>query len=450
MLEIAGEPNLARVIALMRDQLRIDHVVIITGAFGEMIRDYFGDGTRFGVRLTYVVNDAVDKGLSYSLLLSRPHVRGHFCVILADECYLDSNHEGLLRTNYRDCLATCAVMATDRPEQVRKNYAVEVEDGLIRGIVEKPKELGRAALLGLGTFIFSPEFYDHLEAAVEAPLKEGPNDPVSVLGRLCANGARVAPFYLRGRYVNINDRDELNLANYLVRSHDFHNRTLALVLMMNGSSEDSRRTLADFQALERFRQIVLVVPPGADVPAQALGGAVQVTAPSGQYGDMMQAGLDAADADILFVAYADGSFWPGDVPKFLEYLKDADLVVGTRTTRQLVQQGTNMRGIVRLAHIALAKFVEIVWWTREPRFTDVGCTYRALWGTTYRLVSPRLRNHGVEYSLEMLLETLKCRKRVIEISVSFLIRRKGVVEREQTAGNFFKMLRLIFSRRYSE
>jgi dTDP-glucose pyrophosphorylase len=446
MLEIAGEPNLARVIQIMRDQLRIREIVIIIGCFGEAIREFFGDGSRFGVRITYVENDQIEKGLSYSILLSRPYVRDHFCVILSDECYLDSNHEELLALDYRRYLATCAVVPTDAPEQISKNYAVDVENGLIRRIVEKPNEPGNA-LLGLGTFIFSPEIYDHLERALASDSGE-PNDPVSILGRLCRNGAQVAPFYMRGRYVNINDRDELNLAGYFVRSRHFEARTLALVLLMKGTANDTVRTLHDFQSASRVRHIVLVVPPGVEFAAD-LREVTVVRSPSGLYGDMMRAGLEAADADILVAAYSDGSFSSADVPKFLEYLKDADFVVGTRTTRQLVQQGTNMRGSVRLAHVLLAKFLEVVWWSYEPRFTDVGCAYRALWSATYRLIRPHLRSSGPEYSVEMLVETLKCRKRIIEIPVSFHIRRKGMKEKDQTLRTFFTIMLLILKRRFS-
>lgn len=450
MLEVAGEPNLARIIGLMRDQLGIREVVIITGSYAQTIRDYFSDGHRHGVKITYVENDAIDKGLSYSILLSRPYVKDYFCVVLADECYLDSNHQELLQTDYRNCLATCAVMETDAPEQISKNYAVQVENGLIRRIIEKPREPGQRALLGLGTFLFSPEIYEHLEKALAAPPGE-PNDPVSVLGRLCERGTPVAPFHMRGRYVNINDRDELNLARYLVRSSRSAHWTLSLALMMKGSLDDTLRTLADFRALNRFQQTILVLPPPVNLPVEAserLGDTQVVTASSDEFGDMMRAGLDAATGDILFTAWSNGSFWPGDVPKFLEYLKDADLVVGTRTTRQLIQQGTNMRGIVRLSHVLLAKFLELVWWTREPRFTDVGCAYRALWRSTYELIRPQLHASGPEYSVEMLVETLKCRRRVIEIPVSFLIRRKGVWEKDQTLGTFFGMLWTIFRRRF--
>jgi len=448
MLEVAGEPNLARVIRLMRDQLGIRDIIVTIGPFGEVIPAYFGDGRSHHVRLRYVENDAIDKGLSYSILLSRPYVDDYFCVILGDECYVDSNHAELLRTDYRRHLVTCGVMEASAREQILENYAVRVRAGRVVSVVEKPREVD-GAFLGVGTFLCSPDFYSHLEAAL-APGAPRPNDPVSVLGRLCRQGASIASVRLGGLYVNINHRDALNLANNLVRSRDFAQRTMALVLLQKGSQEDTRRTVTEFLALGRFREIVLVSPPGVPLAGATIEGARCLTAPSAMHGDLLRTGLDVADADILFTAQSDGSAAPADVPKFLEYLKDADFVTGTRTTRQLIQQGSNMRGLVRLAHVVLAKLLELVWWSYEPRLTDVGCAYRALWRSTYRLIRPNLRGLGPESWVEMLLEVYKCRKRLIEIPVSFLVRQRNVKERDQTLATFGSIVLLIVSRRLTQ
>jgi len=444
MIDVAGTPNIERVVAVMRDKLRVTRVVIIVGTYGDQIREHFGDGTRVGVPIAYVENDAVERGLGYSLLLSRPYADDYVCVILADECYVDSNHEDLLATDYRSCLATCAVQATDARELIEANYAVYVDDGLVRRMVEKPRGTD-GALLGLGTFVLSPRFYEHLAAAVASGQR---SDPVSVMGQLCEAGERVAAFHLGGLYVNINDRDALNRASIAARAHGFDDRTLGLALTMKGSDEDTVRSIEEFRALGRFHQMVLVVPPGRDLPGA--GPAVEcVRAPSARYGDMMRAGFEALSADILICAQSDGSCRPRDVPKFLEYLKESDFVVGTRTTRQMVEQGTNMRGIIRVAHIVLAKFLDLVWWAYEPRFTDLGCSYRAIWRSSYRLIRDHLRTSGPEYSVEMFLETLKCRKRLIEIPVNFTVRKKGVKEPDQTLRTFASILTLIVRRRFS-
>ncbi len=445
MLEIDGEPILARILAIFRDQMGIRDIVIIVGHHGQIIRQRFADGSSLGVHITYVQNDAIERGLSYSLLLARPHVEEHFCVILSDECYLDSNHGELLTLPYHDALAVCAVTEPGDAERVCKNYAVKVEEGVIRRLIEKPHSAGDA-FLGLGTFLFHRRIFDHLQRAFDQPDGQ-PNDLVSVLGRACRSGERVLPFYLRGHYVNVNDRDELNLANNLARSRRFEDRPLALAVLHHGSLERTLGVLDEFRQLGRFRHLLMVLPPdGACSPGLARDAQV-VIAPSDRYGDMMRAGLDAAQGDILFTVHGDGTFSARDVAKFLEYLKEADLVVGTRTTRQLIRQGSNMRGIVRLAHVSLAKFLELLWWGYEPRFTDVGCTYRALWSSTYRLIRPHLSTTGPEYSVEMLLETLRCRKQLIEIPINFQVRRKGVKERDQSPATFFAIVALIVKRR---
>lgn len=445
MLEIDGEPILARTLAILRDQMGIRDVVIVVGGYGEIIRRRFGDGAELGVRISYVQNDAVERGLSHSVLLAREHVGEYFCVVLSDECYLDSNHGEMLALPYRDALAVCAVTAPGDTERVRKNYAVLVENGVVRRLIEKPPS-GEDALLGLGTFLFHRRIFDHLERALVPPGGEG-RDLVSVLDRACRAGERVIPFFLQGHYVNVNDRDELNLANNLARSRRFEDRSLALAVIHRGSLERTLSVVDAFRSLGRFRQLLAVVPPGVSFPPGQAGDCQAVVAQSARYGDMMRAGLDAACGDILFTVYGDGTFSARDVAKFLEYLKEADLVVGTRTTRQLIRQGSNMRGIVRLAHVILAKFLELVWWNYEPRFTDVGCTYRALWSSTYRLIRPRLTAAGPEFSVEMLVETLRCRRQVIEIPVNFQVARKGMKEPDQNPSTFFAIATLIVRRR---
>jgi len=54
------------------------------------------------------------------------------------------------------------------------------------------------------------------------------------------------------------------------------------------------------------------------------------------------------------------------------------MVIGTRTTRQLIEQGANMEGLLRWGDVIVGKLIEGLWWGQEPRFTDVGCTYRAI------------------------------------------------------------------------
>jgi hypothetical protein len=114
------------------------------------------------------------------------------------------------------------------------------------------------------------------------------------------------------------------------------------------------------------------------------------------------------------------------------------MVVGTRTTRELVEQGTNMRGPVRWGNVVVAKLVELLWWNLQPRFTDVGCTYRALWRDAYQAIRPLLRGVGPELSPEMMVAALQARKRIIEVPVSYHRRIGG---ESKHSANYFRISR---------
>ena len=127
------------------------------------------------------------------------------------------------------------------------------------------------------------------------------------------------------------------------------------------------------------------------------------------------------------------------------------MVVGTRTTRELIEQGTNMRGPVRWGNVLAAKGVELLWWGQQPRFTDVGCTYRALWRDTYRRIRPLLRGVGPELSPEMMIAVLQARMRIIEVPVSYHRRMGGASKHSanylRIARTASRMLRTIVRKR---
>jgi glycosyltransferase involved in cell wall biosynthesis len=191
---------------------------------------------------------------------------------------------------------------------------------------------------------------------------------------------------------------------------------------------------------DRVHEVLVVDNSSRDRTAEvarAAGARVETVKLTG-YGDTIRWGLDHAAGDILVVVEADFSFRARDLGKMLEYLKDADMVVGTRTTRELVEQGTNMRGPVRWGNVVVAKLVEALWWNLQPRFTDVGCTYRALWKDTYAAIRPLLEGVGPELSPEMMVAALQARKRIIEVPVSYHRRIGG---ESKHSANYFRISR---------
>ncbi|HSC76435.1 MAG TPA: sugar phosphate nucleotidyltransferase [Pseudomonadales bacterium] len=448
LLDVNGVPNMERIIAIMRDELRITDIVIIVGHFGESIRQQLGDGSRFRVRLHYVENNDLGKGLAWSILQAQSHIASYFCIMLCDESYISSNHSELLDFHWQDALFTCAGLKVDDAELIRKNFSVLQTNGVLQQLVEKPS-IVQNDIMGSGTFICSPAIFEKIEAAFAATPTYV--EFVSLLNALLASGESGYFFPLTGTYVNINDRDSLALAKYHDRDLHFSESRKILLVYAEGDEEGIVFTIERYRETGVFDEILAVLPAGSSLEMRidAVGAKV-VMCPPGcvLYGEKLLYALQQTDADIIVLTEADYSFSSRDVQKLFSYLRDADMVIGTRTTRQLIEQGSTMRGLVRLAHAALGKLMELLWWDREARFTDAGCTFRAFWRSTFDTIRPELSARGPEFSAEMMIACLDARLRIIEIPVNYFNRSTSQIRAYRNSQSFWLFLRLILTKRF--
>ncbi|MBN2491452.1 MAG: glycosyltransferase family 2 protein [Planctomycetes bacterium] len=209
----------------------------------------------------------------------------------------------------------------------------------------------------------------------------------------------------------------------------YDNRTISVVIPAYNEEATIGHVVHDFRTNGLYVDEVVVVDNNcrdrtAEVAAAAGARVVSEARPG--YGCALRRGLDEARGEILVLTEADGSFRAGDLKKMVVYLEDAGLVVGTRTTRQMVQQGANMVKLLRWGNVVVAKILELLWYfSCEPRLTDVGCTYRCLTRETWQRIRPHLRASGPSFSPEMMAEVLVQRIRLIEVPVNYLPRMGG-------------------------
>jgi NDP-sugar pyrophosphorylase family protein len=448
MLEVGGKPLLTRQLELLRDALGIRVVYVIVGHLADQIRTAYGDGAALGLELRYVENPAVDEGLGTALRVLEPHVTEPFVLLLGDELYLETNHAELARMP-APYTAVCALHATDDPEIMRKNYSVLLEEGRITRLVEKP-EHPTNGWVGCGTYLFHPDIFQFSHDTPRST-RTGRLELTDIIDHAARAGGRVLPFLLTGRYVNVNTIEDLNLANFVCRALDFGKNKVSLVIPAFNEAAAIGHVIRDFR--EHVDEIVVMDNCSQDGTADIARelGAIVHSVPLRGYGDALRRGMDAASGDILVLVEADATFRAKDLGKLLEYLKDADLVIGTRTTRQLIEQGANMDGLLRWGNVFVGKLIEALWWGLEPRFTDVGCTYRAIWRDAYRKIRPHLTRDDAAFSPEMMIEMLRVQGRVIEVPVSYYRRRGGAskhsASRWHSMRTGLRMLRLIARKR---
>lgn len=450
MLEIAGKPIILRNIEIMRDKLGIKDIHVIIGYMGNTIRSFLGDGSGFGVKINYIECPEHTVGLARGMLLAKDLIKDDFTVILGDEVYIDSDHEKLRDIKMGGYAASCCLMKTDDFNVISKNYTVKMDGERIRALVEKPQEI-ESDILGCGTYIFTQDIFDAIEQTKPSK-RSGKVELTDAIGYLATGKRGVRGIFLNGIYQNVNSVEDYNFANYVYRSTFFKDYKVSVVIPAYNEEESIASVVKDFAG--KVDEVLVVDNSSNDrTKEEALkaGARVETVGLKG-YGDTIRWGLDNAVGDILIVAEADHSFRAKDLGKFLEYMKDSDMVIGTRTTRQMIEQGANMKGLLRWGNVIVGKLVEALWWGQEPRFTDVGCTYRAIWKDAYLKIRDNLEGIGPEFSPEMMIEVLRARKRIIEIPISYYKRLTGISKHSE---NYFKvsktalkMLKMIFKKRF--
>ena len=135
----------------------IRDIVLCVGHLKSKIKDYFGDGSNFGVNITYVEEDE-PLGTAGPLKLAKKYLKGSFIVSNGDELK-NINIPRMFRLHKRkDALATLALTTVEDPS----HYGVARLDGSrIIEFVEKPKkEDAPSNLINAGFYIMEPEVID--------------------------------------------------------------------------------------------------------------------------------------------------------------------------------------------------------------------------------------------------------------------------------------------------
>lgn len=447
---------LERNVELMFRMVGVKKLFIIVGHLQELV---LAEVDR--IRLKYPDREIetaqwTKKGLGADVASLRGRFTGDFALVLGDEFYYNTNHETLARLwkSKPKADSLIAVLPSLFVSNIRKNYSVVLKGTRVVDLVEKPKDPPNN-LLGLGSYVFSQRYFEYFDKTPPSE-RSGIVELTEVID-LMSRELEVHGATLKGTYYNINSLADYYAANYVIRTDKFAQYKISLVVPSLNNAATLPDVLSDF---EKHVDEIIVVDMGSqdgtpDLAAKNKKTKVfRETAPREffgvHYAPAIYAAMKQCRGDIIVLAPADGSFRVVDLRKLLEYLKDSDMALGTRTTRQMMEQGANLTPLYRWLNVFFGKLVEILWWSQEPRFTDIGCLYRAIWKDSFEKIAPELEAKNKTFSLEMMIEIMRYHMRCIEVPVSFY-QRYGAVQ-EETMGDrwryFFSVLKMIFQRRF--
>lgn len=135
------------------------------------------------------------------------------------------------------------------------------------------------------------------------------------------------------------------------------------------------------------------------------------------YGYACRRALKEAKGDYIILVESDGTFSASDVAKLLAYSDNFDVVLGTRTSKELIWDGANMGVFLKWGNWFLGKMIEVLY--NGPSLTDAGCTFRLMKRRALNKVSSKFEVGGSHFSPEMIILLIKNKIRMIEIPVNY-------------------------------
>ena len=203
----------------------ITDIAIVVGDTHQEIRDAVGDGSSFGVSVTYIRQE-VPLGLAHCVLIARDFLGDDcFVMYLGDnmleqglaefvERFERSAEEPLSDTGELDnvgCRAQILLTPVDNPSSF--GVAELGPDGDVVNLVEKPTHPPSNLAL-VGVYIFDSSIHEAV-AAIE-PSARGELEITDAIDWLIQNGHRVRPQLLEGWWIDTGKKDPLLECNRLV------------------------------------------------------------------------------------------------------------------------------------------------------------------------------------------------------------------------------------------
>jgi histidinol-phosphate phosphatase family protein len=208
-----------------------------------------------------------------------------------------------------------------------------------------------------------------------------------------------------------------------------HRDRVVVVITAYNDAAATAQAVSDFKRQPGVIKVLVIDNNSTDDTAElAVAAGAKVIRESRQgYGYACIRGLSEATkvpgADVIVLTEGDGTFVAEDIAKFLAYTSHADLVVGNRVVRGLVDGDSQMDYFFTWGNMAVAMLLRLRFW--DARFlgpgglSDVGCTYRAIRRAALERILPDLGVGGNHFSPHMILVALFSDLSVVEIPVRF-------------------------------
>ncbi len=254
MLPVDGKPVLLHQVECLKRQSIFD-ITLTIGHLGSQIRDYFGDGQRFGVHITYI-QEEVPLGTAGALYYLKGKFTDDFLPINGDLIF-DVDFTRLMRFHKnRQAIATLLVHPNDHPYD--SGIILADADGKVRGWLTKENERGwYQNCVNAGIHVISPQLLDRINLPEKIDLDREILKPLVWSGKVyaCRTPEYVKDMGTPERIMQV----ERDLKAGLVRRKNLGERQKAVFLDRDGTINryvGFLKRIEDFQLIDGAAEAV--------------------------------------------------------------------------------------------------------------------------------------------------------------------------------------------------
>jgi glucose-1-phosphate thymidylyltransferase len=159
LLPIANKPMSQYCVESLIDAGISEICIIIGGIGANKVKEYYGNGERFGAKITYIEQD-YPRGIAHAIGLCRDFVKNEkFVVFLGDNIIQKSIRDFVKEFEGSEHDATVLLCKVDNPSRFG---IAELENGIITKIIEKPKN-PKSDLAVTGIYLLTPKIFDVID-----------------------------------------------------------------------------------------------------------------------------------------------------------------------------------------------------------------------------------------------------------------------------------------------
>lgn len=215
LIPIANKPVLFRVIETLCDA-GVTDIGIVVGDTAPDIKAAVGDGSRWGVRVTYIQQEA-PLGLAHAVKISQDFIGNERFVMFLGDNVIQGGLSPLLR-EFANSDYNCQIVLT-RVNEPQHYGVAELKEGRIVRLVEKPQNpASNLALVGI--YMFDANVFTAVNAIT--PSWRGELEITDSIQYLVDKQFKVYPYIHEGWWIDTGKQSDMLAANSLVLEEIAH------------------------------------------------------------------------------------------------------------------------------------------------------------------------------------------------------------------------------------